>query len=278
MTKKYLLYKIQRSKTQTELGIGSLMPWPVNSAPPSTFWIQPSPSSQSGASVLPEFLNQSIMILMPQTGSSLECYQVGFGLPCLYLMNHQFAFTGENVCTENLTPWKKLLPCGGKRGLATLLNADHIHVTKYHSLGLTMRLICSQHASFCQEPLIELSQYVVLVFDPITMPDNVRAAEAEQRGESSWSNWSIRSLFGIGITSACPIAETSKIYIDKTTDSFDIIPDSPSEEIKLKNGGRDVTSFDVRMANFRTTNFHRFSNFLGPEINRKWSSQLECKV
>ena len=23
---------------------------------------------------------------------------------------------GENVCTENLTPWKKMLPCQGKRG------------------------------------------------------------------------------------------------------------------------------------------------------------------
>jgi phosphatidylinositol glycan class T len=23
---------------------------------------------------------------------------------------------GENVCTENLTPWKKLLPCEAKRG------------------------------------------------------------------------------------------------------------------------------------------------------------------
>ena len=23
---------------------------------------------------------------------------------------------GENVCTENLTPWKKLLPCESKRG------------------------------------------------------------------------------------------------------------------------------------------------------------------
>lgn len=24
---------------------------------------------------------------------------------------------GENVCTENLTPWKKLLPCESKRGI-----------------------------------------------------------------------------------------------------------------------------------------------------------------
>ena len=35
---------------------------------------------------------------------------------------------GENVCTENLTPWKKLLPCGGKRGIGSLLNARYVFV------------------------------------------------------------------------------------------------------------------------------------------------------
>ncbi len=27
---------------------------------------------------------------------------------------------GENVCTENLTPWKKLLPCESKRGMTLI--------------------------------------------------------------------------------------------------------------------------------------------------------------
>ena len=73
---------------------------------------------------------------------------------------------GENVCTENLTPWKKLLPCGTKRGLATMLNADHIHSSKYHSLGLSLRKICPKHQNECSDPDLELSLYVVLVFDP----------------------------------------------------------------------------------------------------------------
>ena len=73
---------------------------------------------------------------------------------------------GENVCTENLTPWKKLLPCGTKRGLATMLNVDHIHTSKYHSLGLSLRKICPNHQKQCSDPELELSLYVVLVFDP----------------------------------------------------------------------------------------------------------------
>ena len=70
---------------------------------------------------------------------------------------------GENVCTENLTPWKKLLPCGAKRGLATFLNADHIHSTKYHNLGLSLRKVCPGHTKECSNPDIELSLFVVLV-------------------------------------------------------------------------------------------------------------------
>ncbi len=135
---------------------------------------------------------------------------------------------GENVCTENLTPWKKLLPCSSKRGLATFLNADHIHATKHHNLGLSLRKICPKSdEEECSDPLIELSLYVVLVFDPASLPDNLRASLTER--ESSWSNWSIRTLFGIGVTSACPLAEFSKIFIEKQ-DNFDILPGNQHSE------------------------------------------------
>ena len=40
---------------------------------------------------------------------------------------------GENVCTENLTPWKKMLPCQGKRGksLLTKLPSSKKNLTEY---------------------------------------------------------------------------------------------------------------------------------------------------
>lgn len=144
---------------------------------------------------------------------------------------------GENVCTENLTPWKKLLPCGAKRGLSTFLNADHIHATKYHSLGLSLRKICSKGAEKCSDPDIELSLYVVLVFDPMNLKDNLRMNERE----SSLSNWSIRTLFGIGITSACPLATHSLIYIDVSNGLFDISPanqENPNEN--------NIAAFDTK--------------------------------
>ncbi len=49
---------------------------------------------------------------------------------------------------ENLTPWKKLLPCvaGGSshNGLAGLLdNAPKLHHSNYHSLRMDLRQICA---------------------------------------------------------------------------------------------------------------------------------------
>ena len=131
---------------------------------------------------------------------------------------------GENVCTENLTPWKKLLPCGAKRGLTTFLNADHIHSTKYHSLGLSLRKICSSAANQveCSNPDIELTQHLSLVFDPLSLPDNLRSALHER--ESASSNWSLRTLFGIGVTSACPLATSSRILIDTSSGEFGLLP------------------------------------------------------
>ncbi|TRY80979.1 hypothetical protein TCAL_02962 [Tigriopus californicus] len=118
----------------------------------------------------------------------------------------------ENVCTENLTPWKKLLPCQSKRGLASLLHAAPIHRTNHHSLGLSLRHVCPSGVAHCSHPLLELVQDVTLVFRPHQMPENAR--------DDSASAWSIRSLFGIGLTSACPMAESSQLLFDVTDDLY----------------------------------------------------------
>jgi len=48
----------------------------------------------------------------------------------------------ENVCTENLTPWKKLLPCGGQAGLSSLLNSKPLFDSNYHSMSIIVRPQC----------------------------------------------------------------------------------------------------------------------------------------
>ena len=49
----------------------------------------------------------------------------------------------EVVCTENLTPWIKLLPCGKYKGLAQLLtNPSKLFDSSYNSIGIHFKHIC----------------------------------------------------------------------------------------------------------------------------------------
>lgn len=143
----------------------------------------------------------------------------------------------EIVCTENLTPWKKLLPCDSKKGLATLLNAGHIHNTNYHSLGIHLRQICKPDSN-CEEPIIELKQTVSLVYDLVIL-------------ESSTQDWSVRKLFGIGLGGSCPLAESSLVYLDvssnQTGSPFLLTPE-PHERVVSSKGGytSEFAVFDIK--------------------------------
>lgn len=132
----------------------------------------------------------------------------------------------EIVCTENLTPWKKLLPCDAKLGIASLLNAGYIHNTRYHSVGLSIRNVCRNKQ--CDQTSLELTQTISLVYDYTLL---------------GTKNWSFRKLFGQGIISGCPLAETSNIYIDVTSNTslpFELSP--PPEEILTSfRGGFEST-------------------------------------
>lgn len=111
------------------------------------------------------------------------------------------ALPREVVCTENLTPWKKLLPCDSKVGLASLFNAMKLYDTAYHSLSVHLRPICQDE--YCSKPSIELTQSLAVVFDS-TLKNN------------GYQNWSLRKLFGRSLRNQCPLADLSNIYVDMT--------------------------------------------------------------
>lgn len=48
----------------------------------------------------------------------------------------------ENVCTENLTPWIKLLPCKSKAGIASLLKSHKLFDTRFYSMAVHVRSVC----------------------------------------------------------------------------------------------------------------------------------------
>uniref|UniRef100_A0A8D0BQJ9 Phosphatidylinositol glycan anchor biosynthesis class T n=1 Tax=Salvator merianae TaxID=96440 RepID=A0A8D0BQJ9_SALMN len=105
----------------------------------------------------------------------------------------------EVVCTENLTPWKKLLPCSSKAGLAVLLKAERLFHTSYHSQAVHIRPICRDAS--CLSVSWELRQTLTVVFDSF----------ASGHGKKDWSFF---KMFSRTLTEACPLASQSKVYID----------------------------------------------------------------
>ena len=57
-------------------------------------------------------------------------------------------------------------------------------------------------------------------------------------------SWSVRSLFGIGLTSTCPVASTSNIYFDITRDLFKIQPTAKKIQ-SLDRGSRKIAVYDL---------------------------------
>ncbi|XP_066246675.1 GPI transamidase component PIG-T [Euwallacea similis] len=135
----------------------------------------------------------------------------------------------EIVCTENLTPFKKLLPCDSKSGLASLLNSGHIHNTRYHSIGLHLRPICKSES--CSSVSLELQLSVSLVYDYALL---------------GTKNWTFKKLFGQGLDGKCALASNSTVYVDLSSQSrhnFDLTPE-PDLVVTSIRGGQ-VSDFAV---------------------------------
>lgn len=133
----------------------------------------------------------------------------------------------EIVCTENLTPWKKLLPCESSQGFSALLNSRMIHNTNYHSIGVHFRKVCV--SKDCSEINFEIKQTVSLVYDYNIITSN---------------DWSFRKLFGQGLPGACSLASSSKVFVDismNDTQPFKLTP--PPEAIILSQRGGADTHF-----------------------------------
>uniref|UniRef100_A0A8C9CSK5 Phosphatidylinositol glycan anchor biosynthesis class T n=1 Tax=Phocoena sinus TaxID=42100 RepID=A0A8C9CSK5_PHOSS len=114
----------------------------------------------------------------------------------------------EVVCTENLTPWKKLLPCSSKAGLSVLLKADRLFHTSYHSQAVHIRPVCRD--ARCASISWELRQTLSVVFD----------AFVTGQGKQDWSLFRIRSLS----LPLCPQDnETLEVYPPPLTTYQDVV-------------------------------------------------------
>ncbi|KAI0248272.1 GPI transamidase component PIG-T [Lactifluus subvellereus] len=99
----------------------------------------------------------------------------------------------ERVCTENLTPFLKLLPCPARAGVAALLEPHKIFDADWHGLGV--------HVRWRAGAGVELTLTVQAVLDPV------------RTSVERWRDWTLRSLFDRSIPRSCNIATSSVIRV-----------------------------------------------------------------
>ncbi|KAJ6265020.1 hypothetical protein Dda_1175 [Drechslerella dactyloides] len=131
----------------------------------------------------------------------------------------------EPVCTENLTPFLKLLPCKGKFGISTLLDGHKLFDASFQSMSIDVRPICSQETGECD---VEIQQNIDMVLDiarslqrkdsPVPRPRDQHELICDTTkpyGSTEYCfpldnsfdlPWSLSDLFGKSITGRCPFA------------------------------------------------------------------------
>ncbi|KAJ7679712.1 GPI transamidase component GPI16 [Mycena olivaceomarginata] len=115
----------------------------------------------------------------------------------------------ENVCTENLTPFLKLLPCKSRSGLAHLLNPHRLFDADWHGMGL--------HVSWHPEDGVQVRLTFQSVLDPL------RAGTSR--------DWSLASLFDRTIDRACPVAASSRVVVTlPNREPYSIRPEPSSND------------------------------------------------
>ncbi|KAG8532818.1 uncharacterized protein KY384_002696 [Bacidia gigantensis] len=138
----------------------------------------------------------------------------------LYLLHG--SLPREVVCTENLTPFLKLLPCKGNAGIASLLDGHKLFDASWQSMAIDFRSLCLVPDTDCT---VEMEQTVDMVLDterskrpkdnPIPRPvpnegllcnaskiyvqDDACFPSDVKRGQS----WTVAEIFGRPIQGAC---------------------------------------------------------------------------
>lgn len=154
----------------------------------------------SASSQLPHYPCSSANGIDMEMGNSEVLGRVRYG-----------ALPREAVCTENLTPWLKLLPCRDKAGLATLLDRPVIYKGWYHSLRLYVRSYEFEPEAVGGHKGTLLQQALTLVIQPSQITSSRTLTSSTRTQQPTWS---LSSLFGRDISSGCPLAKSNVVYLE----------------------------------------------------------------
>lgn len=130
---------------------------------------------------------------------------------------------GEVVCTENLTPFLKLLPCKGNAGVSSLLDGHKLFDASWQSMSVDVRPVCPQGGK-C---LMQIEQTVDIVLDierskrprddpiPRPVPNDQLSCDISKPYHSddtcyplergSGKGWSLNEVFGRTLNGICSL-------------------------------------------------------------------------
>jgi phosphatidylinositol glycan class T len=132
----------------------------------------------------------------------------------------------EVVCTENLTPFLKLLPCKGKAGISSLLDGHKLFDASWQTMSVDVRPTCGPDGHVCT---LEMEQTVDMVLDidrskrprdnPIPRPLPIEEIECDTSksynsgdtcyplDKSAEPAWNLTEIFGRPLKGACPLTD-----------------------------------------------------------------------
>ncbi|KAI8322312.1 Gpi16 subunit, GPI transamidase component [Martensiomyces pterosporus] len=143
--------------------------------------------------------------------SSTSKPQLTFGqqMPSSGVVRHGY-LPRENVCTENLTPWIKQLPCQAKSGIGALLNPYRLYNMHFHSMGMSLE---PEHVGGGRSVLV-YKQHLAVVLDP--------------RAFGLGSQWTLSQLMDRPLAPACPVAERSTVRVVMPKTGLKVAPEPGS--------------------------------------------------
>nr|POE49023.1 gpi transamidase component gpi16 [Quercus suber] len=179
----------------------------------------------------------------------------------------------EVVCTENLTPFLKLLPCKGKAGISSLLDGHKVFDANWQTMAIDVRPVCPKEG----QCMLEIQQTVDMVLDieramrtrddPIPRPRPISeiqcdGSKAYNSGDTCYPKalegemgWTLSGVFGQPVKGHC--RPDSSVYPDLTLETpperiVELLPDaqvleSPSTNVQGRMYQLNNRSFDFTL-------------------------------
>ncbi|KAG6137585.1 hypothetical protein E4U28_004520 [Claviceps purpurea] len=161
----------------------------------------------------------------------------------------------EVVCTENLTPFLKLLPCHGKAGIASLLDGHKLFDSSFQSMAIDVKPLCEPNGG-C---VLQMEQTIDMVMDverskrprdnPIPRPppnhelicdtskpyhDDSHCFPADHL---NYQEWTLSQIFGRPMKGTCPLADPDVPPVClQVPNSRIVFASEGSQEIKNTDG------------------------------------------